>query len=77
MLPLGILLRNETAYYPLSCRNKGAGADRAPDLGDDGGRGTRELREGSGRVIDVAARVLQGVEVGTPVSSQRDTVLDA
>ena len=74
-LPLGILLRDETAYCPLSCRNKGAGADRAPDLGDDGGRGTRELREGSGWVIDVPMRVLQGVEGGTLVSRQRDTVL--
>ena len=61
----------------LNCRNKGAGIDRCPDPGGDGGRGACELRERGSWVIDVAVRVLQGVEGGTLVSVQRDAVLYA
>jgi len=62
---------------PLGCRNKGTGIDRGPDPGGDGGRGACELRECGSWVIDVAMRVLQGVESGTLVSGQRDAVLYA
>ena len=61
----------------LNCRNKGAGIDRGPDPGGDGGRGACELRERGSWVIDVAMRVFQGVEGGTLVSGQRNAVLYA
>jgi len=62
---------------PLSCRNKGAGADRVPGLGGDSDRGAHELGEGGGWVIDLTVRVLQAVEGRTLVPVQRDAVLDA
>ena len=62
---------------PLGCRNKGAGIDRGPDPGGDGGRDACESRKCGSWVIDVAMRVLQGVEGGTLVPGQRDVVLYA
>jgi len=63
--------------WPLGCRNKSAGADRVPDPGGDGSKGTCELRKCGGRVINVSVRILQRVEGRTLVSRQRNTILDA
>jgi len=47
-----------------------------PDLWADGNRGTHELRSCGDWVIGVTVRLLEGVEGGTLVSGQWDTVLD-
>ena len=74
--------QSSTIYFgitriPSSCRNKGAGTSRVPNLGEGHSRGTLELVEGGGWVVGVTVWVLQAVEGGTLVPGQRDAVLDA
>jgi hypothetical protein len=66
-----------TSYpYTLRCNNKSAQANFVHNIGGCYGRRGRQLGRSSARVISVTVRA-RGVEGGTLVSVQRNTVLDA